>query len=67
MKVVLNGEKREVDDGSMVADVVSALAGARRSGIAVAVNGAIVPRSEWASAPLGEDDVLEVVSAIGGG
>ena len=36
-------------------------------GVAVAVNGEIIQRGEWALTPLGDGDVVEIVSAAAGG
>jgi len=35
--------------------------------LAVAVNGAVVRRAEWPSAPLNADDVVEIVRPLQGG
>ena len=64
MNVRVNGEIREVPDDSTVADVVS---GPDGRGIAVAVNGGVVHRSEWASHRLREHDRIEILHAVGGG
>lgn len=66
MRAVVNGEARELAEGVTVADVVGQLTVERR-GIAVALNGVVVPKSEWPTATLAPGDSVEVVSAIGGG
>ncbi len=38
-----------------------------RHGIAVAVNGDVIPRSEWAQCHVEPSDVIEVVTAAAGG
>ena len=38
-----------------------------RPGIAVAVNGAVVPRRAWAGRPIEAGDVIDVVGATQGG
>ena len=38
-----------------------------QTGVAVAVNGSVVPRSEWAITPLRSRDRVEVVTAASGG
>ena len=38
-----------------------------RRGIAVALNGAVVPRSAWAATPLKAGDAIEIVRAMQGG
>lgn len=40
---------------------------AERSGIAVALNGVIVPRGEWSARVLHSGDAIEVVGAVSGG
>ncbi|PRY57788.1 sulfur carrier protein ThiS [Glycomyces sp. MUSA5-2] len=63
MSVVVNGEARE--GIATVADAVAAVTEARR-GIAAAVNGEVVPRSEWDRA-LADGDAVEVLTATQGG
>ena len=38
-----------------------------RSGIAVAVNGEVVPRSQWPVYELNDGDVVEIITAMQGG
>ena len=38
-----------------------------RSGIAVAVNGEVVPRSQWPVYELHDGDVVEIITAMQGG
>jgi sulfur carrier protein len=35
--------------------------------VVVEFNGEILPRERWATQPVGESDVLEVVTIVGGG
>jgi sulfur carrier protein len=65
--VTINGDDREVAAGTKVVDVVSELAGERRTGIAIALNGEVVPKSRWSEVVVDDGDRLEVLSAIGGG
>jgi sulfur carrier protein len=64
--VTLNGEPRDLPDGSTVAQAVAELTAAR-SGVAAAVNGEVVPRGSWAVTLLRRDDQVEVVTAVQGG
>ena len=68
MTVTVNGAPRRFDPGATIADALAAIgrAGDGR-GVAVAVNGEVVPRSEWPATRLGEGDRVEVLSAVGGG
>jgi sulfur carrier protein len=66
MNVMVNGEARALDDGTTVA-VLAALVLDRPKGVAVAVNGEVVPRSAWPTTPLRDADRVEVVTARQGG
>ena len=68
MTIELNGRPTEVPAGSRVGDAVSrAGADPQRRGVAVAVNGEVVPRSEWDRTELQPGQRVEVVGAIQGG
>lgn len=66
MRVRLNGSEEELDDNTTV-DVVVRRYGRGDRGIAVALNGEVVARSEWNVVRLAEGDRVEVLGAIGGG
>jgi sulfur carrier protein len=68
VRVVVNGEERELTEGATVADLVSQSAdGQSRRGIAVAVDAEVVPRSAWERTALSEGQKVELLSAIQGG
>jgi sulfur carrier protein len=62
----INGESRCFDQVATVADLVVALALTGKR-VAVEQNGEIVPRSRHAETTLADQDVLEIVVAVGGG
>jgi sulfur carrier protein len=66
VQVTLNGEPRELPDGSTMAEAVAALTDLAR-GVAAAVNGDVVVRGSWAATPLRDGDQIEVVTAVQGG
>ena len=68
MTIELNGEQVELEDSATVASAVD-LSGAsdQRRGVAVAVDGEVVPRSAWDSTELSDGQRVEVVGAIQGG
>jgi sulfur carrier protein len=66
MLVTVNGGPDHVPDGTTVDDVVVRL-GRGKSGLAVAVNDEVVPRSRWASTALQAGDRVEVLTAAQGG
>ena len=68
MTVIVNGDPVQVDQGATVAGVLARLGHhSGRGGIAVALNGAVVPRSAWEATALAERDRLEVLGATQGG
>ncbi len=68
MRVVLNGEQRDLRDGATVTDAVDA-SGAPdpHAGVAVAVDGEVVPQSGWSDHKLAEGQHVEVLQAVQGG
>ncbi len=64
--IQVNGERREVAAGAVVADVLRAL-GLDRDGIAVAVNLHVMPQTIWEDRVLQEGDRVEIIRAVGGG
>lgn len=68
MTIELNGESVELPDDASVASAVERAGGAeRRAGVAVAVDGEVVPRSQWDRTSLEDGQRVEVVGAIQGG
>jgi thiazole synthase len=68
MTVELNGELVVLPEGAAVRDAVEASGAAgEQRGLAVAIDGAVVPRSEWDRTPLREGQRVEVLAAIQGG
>jgi sulfur carrier protein len=67
VKVSVNGVERELASGSTVADVVRALVETPERGVAVALDGEVVPRSQWQATSLGEGQAVEVLRAVQGG
>jgi sulfur carrier protein len=69
MRLIVNGETRELPDSATVAELVAGeapdLAGGR--GVAVAVDAEIVPRGEWALTPLEPGQRVELLAAMQGG
>ncbi len=68
MRLVLNGREQELDSGATVASALAATgAPAGGRGVAVAVDGEVVPRGEWDRTPLADGQRVEVLQAVGGG
>ena len=66
--IVLNGQRSELRPGATVSAAL-ALLGVEPAarGLAVAVDGEVVPRAQWPSFALAEDARVEVLTAMQGG
>lgn len=68
MTIELNGERVELGEGASVAAAVAHLGADREQrGLAVAVDGEVVPRSAWTDTRLEPGQRVEIVGAIQGG
>jgi sulfur carrier protein len=68
VRIELNGNAVELQAGASVADAVAATGAApEQRGIAVAVDGEVVPRSEWEATAIREGQDVEVLQAVQGG
>lgn len=64
----LNGEESDVRAGETVAAALARLAlSPTARGVAVAVDGEVVPRARWESYALADDARVEVLTAMQGG
>jgi sulfur carrier protein len=68
MNVVLNGEPHELPDEATVRAAIAASgAHGEGRGVAVALDGEVVPRGRWDATPLRDGQRVEVVQAVQGG
>jgi sulfur carrier protein len=64
----LNGQRSDLRAGETVADALARLGLAHDArGVAIAVDGQVVPRSTWKSFALSADARVEVLTAMQGG
>lgn len=66
MEILVNGEARDVPEGTTIAALLELL-DVRTKGVAVERNLEVVPRSEHTAVTLHHGDRLEVVTLVGGG
>ncbi|MGW4230165.1 sulfur carrier protein ThiS [Streptomyces sp. NPDC004980] len=66
VSVSVNGERRDVPAGTPLDALVATLTAAH-SGVAAAVNEAVVPRGRWSATVLADGDRVEVLTAVQGG
>ena len=67
MRLSLNGAQIEIPQGGRLLDVLAAAGVEDLRGIAVAVDGEVLPRSDWAGSTVREGQQVEVVRAVQGG
>jgi thiamine biosynthesis protein ThiS len=66
LKIILNGEEAQLDDGASVIDLIGSL-GLKPERLAVELNHRIIRRADWASTLFAEGDRVEIVHFVGGG
>ncbi|PHY21461.1 sulfur carrier protein ThiS [Caulobacter sp. BP25] len=66
MRLLLNGEERDVGEVRTIADLVASL-GLDARKVAVERNLEIAPRSTYADTAMSDGDRIEIVTFIGGG
>ena len=66
MQVWINGKPGELADDARVPDAL-ALLELPETGVAVAVDGVVVPRAEWPATALADGARIEVLTAVQGG
>ena len=66
MNVTINGESRSLASEASLGQLLEML-GLNGKRIAVEVNRDIVPRSDYDNFKLSDNDIIEIVNAIGGG
>jgi sulfur carrier protein len=68
MRIVLNGEQHELEGPANVRDAVLATGATEEGrGVAVALDGEVVPRGRWDDVALADGARVEVVQAVQGG
>lgn len=67
MDVTVNGATRSVPESSTVASLATHLVGPVHDGIAIALNGTVLPPASWPGRVVRAGDRLEIVMALQGG
>jgi sulfur carrier protein len=68
MELLINGKRQQLEDVRTLAQALERLdLTIDQGGIAVALNGEVVPKSQWRTATLQEGDAVEVIHAVQGG
>jgi sulfur carrier protein len=68
VQAVVNGQLRELDQGLTIQALIESLESAAEGrGVAVAMNGEVVPRGVWDQTLIREGARVEIVAAVQGG
>ena len=67
MEISINNVKTSVEENTSLATVVATNSGENTRGIAVAVNQSVVPKTEWDSTLLHQNDTIIIIKATQGG
>lgn len=66
MIIKVNGEEKDFEGGSVEQLLIDVTGSAPESGVAVAVNGSVVPQSRW-SQDIEPGDEVDILVAVQGG
>ncbi len=68
MQVVINGEQKSLPRTMNIMELLEFLdVKYREVGLAVSINGNVIPKSQYASTLVKEDDRVEIIHLVGGG
>jgi sulfur carrier protein len=67
MIITLNGDQADVPEGTSLEGLLVRSGHEVRRGLAIAMNGEVVPRGRWAQERVSEGDVVELLAATQGG
>ena len=67
MEIFINGKKQNFSANTLLLSILQKLHFSWKSGIAVAVNNSVIPRSNWDSYALSERDKVVIIQATQGG
>lgn len=66
LRIQVNGEPREVNDGSSLPELIAELQ-LKPQQIAIELNQQVIRRAHWATTMLRDGDRIEIVHFVGGG
>ncbi|MDB5226278.1 MAG: thiamine biosynthesis protein ThiS [Bacteroidota bacterium] len=67
MQVIINNQSYNFEENSSLQSAIAELQMEDTSGIAVAVNEQIIPKSEWNKINLNDEDKIIIIGAVAGG
>jgi len=67
MEITINNKQTKVEETTSLAAVVHSTHGENTKGIAVAINQTVIPKNEWTSTTLNQNDSIIIIKATQGG
>ena len=67
MTISLNNQTVEIEAQQVLSSLISQQVGEKQNGIAVAVNGQVVPKTSWTEVTVNENDERLIIKATQGG
>lgn len=67
MELTLNNDILNFEDGKSLENVLESTSLLDKKGIAVAVNGSVIPKTNWNNFKLSNNDTIMIITATAGG
>lgn len=65
--ISVNGEQKPLNSSTLIELLEENGVDSGKGGVAVALNGEVVPRTDWAQTSMKQDDKVEIVHIVRGG
>ena len=65
--IFINGERKPLSSSTLIELLEENGVDSSKGGVAVALNGEVVPRADWAQTSMKTDDKVEIVHIVRGG
>ncbi|MGB0575615.1 MAG: sulfur carrier protein ThiS [Alphaproteobacteria bacterium] len=65
--ISVNGEQKPLNSSTLIELLEENGVDSDKGGVAVALNGEVVPRADWAQTSMNQDDKVEIVHIVRGG
>jgi sulfur carrier protein len=67
MEITLNNAIHKINKGDSLYDIVFAQLGEKQNGVAVAINNTVIPKKNWHTTLLNQNDNILIIKATQGG
>lgn len=67
MEITLNNQPKTIAENASLQDIVFAQVGEKQKGIAVAINNTVIPKQNWQSTSIKQNDNILIIKATQGG